>query len=152
MTRTLIVIALAMNACGGGSSSTEPSEPAPQQEQAAPPAPITTACLTVMNRERECADTFIPELVDLRVRLDQPPGIRQQDEEQGRAALVDQARAEYAGEGVDIAIEVNCNALARLAGEHQARWQSMLEECAAITDCNQFTECDIRITEARFTE
>jgi hypothetical protein len=150
MTRYLLIV-MVLSACGGSSSTETAAEP-PPAEEAAPPAPITVACVTVMNRERECADTFIPELVDLRVRLDQPPGIREQDETEGRDALVAQARSEYEGAGVDIAIEVNCNALARLGEEQQTRWRTMLAECAAITDCNQFTECDIRITEARFGE
>lgn len=106
--------------------------------------------MTVMNRERECADTFIPALVDLRVELDQPPGIAAQAASDGREAIVAQAQAEYEGAGTEIAIEVNCNALARLPEEQQARWNAMLEECAAITECGPFTECDIRITEARF--
>src|SRR5688500_6690327 len=65
-------------------------------------------CVKSFQRQRECTSTFIPALVDLRVKLDKPSGIAGIDKAEGRTALVEQAMKEWSEDSKDEAIQSNC--------------------------------------------
>ncbi|MBX3270479.1 MAG: hypothetical protein KF729_09475 [Sandaracinaceae bacterium] len=135
--------------CGGGASDDDASGDGTTSGDEAAATP-RDACLAMMRRERSCQQDFVPALVALRVRLDQPSGIAQTDAAEGRDALVAQARAEYEADATDEAFEANCAQMDELPAERAEGWTSMMRECLAASACGAFVECDMRFVEHRF--
>lgn len=137
----IAVLPLCSLACGAES----PAETAPLQapKAAASSGPdLAASCQTSMVRARECTDEYLPALVDLRVRLDQPAGIAQAAQSDGRDALLAQAREEWASDSTDQAIAATCERLAAsVPPEDRAQLASRVEACAAEASCADFVAC-----------
>lgn len=141
----------ALLGCGGGAAqgaTTSTDEETSGTESAMTPG---EACVATMERERSCQSDFIPALVGLRVRMNQPAGIADRDASEGRDALVAEASTEYARDASDEAIAANCGQMGQIPAEQAQAWTSMMRECLAASDCASFVECDIRFTETRFS-
>ncbi|MEZ4335600.1 MAG: hypothetical protein R3B82_03140 [Sandaracinaceae bacterium] len=147
MHRSVLGFVLSLASCGGAA--------APEAEPArAPVADSVTArdeCVAVMERTRGCADTYVPALLALRVRLDRPEGIAARFEEEGEAAMVALAREQFAADWSDEAIANNCDTLAARPAEEQERILAPERECMREPDCEAFTACDIANKERRWT-
>lgn len=129
------VLALLLVACGSSSNTKSTDVPPPVMKPAAARSGPST-CVAVFERQRECTDTFIPALVDLRVRLDVPAGIADVDRKDGRAALVSQAMEEWSHDSTDEAIAATCERMP--AG---ADMETKAQECLKKDACGPFVEC-----------
>jgi hypothetical protein len=129
-----------LTACEG---STDPTAPAPTTESTALAGEDATAiCTSVITRQRECSGTFVPALVDLRIRLDRPAGIAARGSGDGRAALVAAALDEWRADSTDQAIAATCSAVrgsakSRSIDHHLVR----AEDCLAQDSCDAFVSC-----------
>jgi hypothetical protein len=143
---------LVVCACGSGSrersaSSSSGSEDAPART----PAEARAECVAVMMRTRECEAPFVSALMDLRVRLDRPPGIRDRFAAEGEEAMLTIAREEFARDWSDEAIATNCDRLAARPVEEREAILETEGACLHAADCQAFVECDIANKERRWT-
>jgi hypothetical protein len=150
-----LALPFALAACGSGSSSTAPaSEPVRASDSPSPAiqsdgVSIHEQCVLGFQRMRACTDTYIPALVDLRVRLDQPPGVAAADAELGRDVLVARALEEWAADSTDASFETLCGQIVGGASqEDQARMADVAETCGATDSCEAFVECVMPAIEA----
>ena len=140
-------------ACGASepkSSPTAQEVPAPQVKPSAEKYEGFDTCVAVFRRQRECTDTFIPALVDARVRADKPAGIAAKDKEMGRDALVAGALEEWKSDSTDEAIDHTCTNLTNdeLAGAPELVQRA--ESCLAEKDCAAFSACAVDIVASRW--
>ena len=107
-------------------------------------------CVAAFRRQRECSDTFIPALVDARVRADVPAGIAAKDKEIGRDALVAGAFEEWKSDSTDAAIDQMCTKLTddELAGAPELVQQA--EACLAESECAAFSACAVDLVASRW--
>lgn len=94
-------------------------------------------CIATFERQRTCTEVFLPALVALRVRLDIPAGIAETDRKIGRAALLAEAREEWATDSPDPAIRSTCQRRASQADP----FMTETEACLASTTCADFVTC-----------
>jgi hypothetical protein len=109
------------------------------------------ACVAVMQRTRDCEEVYVPRLLALRVRLDQPSGIARRFEVEGRRAMLGLAHHQFAQDWSDEAISRTCTDLSQKALVEQERMIAPERECLQTTNCNAFTACDLAHKEARWT-
>ena len=131
---TSALLSLLAIACGGSSATRSTDVPPPVVAPAGDDGRST--CVAVFERQRECTDAFIPALVDLRVRLDVPPGIAETDRKDGRDALVAIALEEWSHDSTDEAIAQTCEKMP--ANEDL---KAKAKECLAKAGCGAFVEC-----------
>ena len=90
------------------------------------------ACQAVVAREAECTDAFIPMLVDARIKLDRPAGIRDGD----RGELIVAAKAEWLEDSKPAAVERTCSKK-KVAEATAAAYGKCLKQ----TTCDAFVKC-----------
>jgi hypothetical protein len=158
-----LVICGALASCVGHSGTPhanvpEPTPPAPASAAAAAaparPGAGTPAetCIAVMHRTRGCAEVYVPGLLALRVHLDQPPGIAERLETEGRDAMIELAHSQFSRDWSDEAISRNCKALSEKPAAVQERIVAPDRRCLEMTECSAFTRCDLAHKEKRWTE
>lgn len=104
-------------------------------------------CVHSFEKQRECTDSFLPALVDARVRLDKPAGIAAAEKESGRDALVAEAREEWKNDSTDAAISDTCaGMIAHGAGTPEM--SAAVGACLEKTSCADFVPCQIQIIES----
>lgn len=108
-------------------------------------------CVRVMRRTRQCEAVYVPGLLALRVRLDQPSGIAKRFEAKGRDAMLVVARTQFERDWSDEAIARNCTALSHKSAEEQERIIAPERRCLEADRCSTFTMCDLTHKEARWT-
>lgn len=146
----------ALASCSGASDAVYPDGPetsVPRVDSTARPNDSTPAqaCVAVMQRTRDCEDVYVPQLLALRVRLNQPPGIARRFEVEGRRAMLGLAHYEFARDWSDEAIARSCTDLSLKALAEQERIMAPERHCLESTDCNGFTACDLARKEMRWT-
>ena len=101
--KTLMSLAVLLAACGGPAAEEDSTAAGGETsgEETASAGSAHDVCVTAMTRERECQEAFLPALVALRVRLDQPAGIAERAESEGQEALMSEASTEYAADSTD---------------------------------------------------
>jgi hypothetical protein len=104
-----------------------------------------------MRRTRTCEATYVPGLLALRVRLDQPSGISARFQAKGRDAMLALARSQFESDWSDAAIARNCTALAEKPASEQERIVAPDRRCLEADRCSTFTACDLAHKEARWT-
>ena len=127
----LVPVALFAAACG------TTSDAAPAPKQAAAPTDHDT-CIAVMTKNRACTDDYIPALVDSRARADQPAGIRDAVAKD-RAAVITQAKAEWADDSKDPAIAAMCERMT--AQPLPQDLVAMARGCLAKDACGAYVAC-----------
>lgn len=120
-----------------------PLEPAAGAPPAAAKAPIAV-CTESFVKQRACTDTYIPALVDARVALDVPPGIRARGQGPGRAALVAAALEEWKEDSTDGAIAKTCQAMMAQKNAEEPVVTS-LSSCLGHQRCADFVPCEIQV-------
>jgi hypothetical protein len=156
MKTTLLMLTLIGGAgCLGSETNTREQPVQAEQALLAPAATTTTdeICRAFMQRQRACGETFIPALVDARVKADNPPGLAAHDNEIGRAALVREAFTEWANDSKDEAIDKLCDAMAQsisLAKDTELR--SSVSACLAQEGCDGFVACAVPLNLIRWRE
>jgi len=146
-----VIAAAALSGCT--TSRTCPAAPARPPATSGPVIDIRTTCAMELKRQLKCMDTFVPMIVDTRIRLDLPRGIAARGkDETGRAELIAIAKKEFV---VDKAPERH----KRICDGRQAVVEAMpperlkaltamgLDECLAEPDCQGFTKCQARVLE-----
>ncbi len=143
-------------ACGGASSDAPASARGPGSARVpgrAPesgPAPVHRAaelgplCRAHYAHEQACADDYLGALIDLRVELDQPPGIADEARAKGKPAMVELARVEFTRDTAPETVEAICSAMATKTPADQV--DHLFDEgthCAAMTDCKAFASCTV---------
>lgn len=108
-------------------------------------------CVAVMRRTRDCEAEYVPGLLALRVRLDQPSGIAARFARDGRDAMLQLAHSQFAEDWSDAAIARNCEALSEKSTEEQKRIITPEQQCLEAADCSAFTACDLARKEERWT-
>jgi hypothetical protein len=148
-----IALALSITAACGASEpkSAAPQEvPAPEVKPSAEKYEGYDTCVAAFRRQRECTDTYIPALVDARVRADKPAGIAAKDKEIGRDALVAAALEEWKTDSTDEAIDQMCT---RITNDEAAGAPELIERaqaCLAESDCAAFSACAVDIVSSRW--
>lgn len=118
------------------------STPAPAPAPAA--RPLAVQCEQHYARERACADAYLAELVRVRVEVDMPPGIADDDARDGRAATIAQARTDWEVDSQPAARTAICDALDDQVPA--ARVESLLAQgarCLAMATCDEFAACAV---------
>jgi hypothetical protein len=110
------------------------------------------ACVAVMHRTRECREEYVPGILALRIRLDQPPGIAERYEAEGESAMLELAHSQFSRDWSDEVIIRNCADLSRRPAAEQERIIASDRRCLETLDCSGFTACDLAHKEKRWTE
>jgi hypothetical protein len=150
-----IALSLTLTAACGAS---EPAATAPAAQEVRSPEVKASAekhegydtCVAAFRRQRECTDTYIPALVDARVRADKPAGIAAKDKEIGRDALVAAAFEEWKVDSTDEAIDQMCTNITSGETSGLPEMLQWAEACLAKTDCAGFSACAVDIVASRW--
>ena len=138
--RSISFLVLALAACGGSSSSSP--APATASKTAASAGDTQARCQAFFARARECSQAYIDNLVDLRIEVDNPPGIAAEAQGGGRDALVAKALEEWATDSQPENTARTCaDAIARMPPEHVEGMLAQSEQCMAPADCDAFGAC-----------
>jgi hypothetical protein len=124
-------------------------EPGAQDEAAGAtlaPEEAQALCVSSFQRQRDCSDTFLPALVDLRVRLDVPAGIAEADRTEGRAQLLATAQEEWRSDSTDQAIAERCAGMVQQGAG--AAMGGPMRSCLGASSCGEFVPCQLEIIEA----
>jgi hypothetical protein len=100
------------------------------------PERAIAACNALFEKEAGCTDQFIPMLVDTRIKLDVPKGIK----DGSRDELIAKAKEEWAVDSVDPKRGETCKAKAPGMPEElvaKAEACAQAKECAALVACVQ---------------
>lgn len=149
-----VFAAVASTACSASEASAPPPvAPAQSQSEArsANNPGAKAVCVDVFTRNRTCTAQYIPALVDLRAKYDQPPGIAA-EVAADRAKVITQANEEWAVDSTPQAIDATCTKIAAgLAPGDQADFGGV-QSCLAIADCTAYTTCVMPYFEKRFAK
>jgi hypothetical protein len=97
-------------------------------------------CVSVFQKQRSCTDQYIPALVDLRAKLDRPAGIAAKVKAD-RAGVIAPAKAEWANDSKDAAIDQTCTKISA-----DPDMVSAAQSCLAKTECGAFVSCIMPVT------
>jgi len=143
MKRPSIAIALfatVIAACGGS----EPAKKTDTTQKMSSGDDSHALCMSFFQRQRECTDVYIPALVAARVEADKPAGIAQEDQANGRDALVAKANEEWAQDSTDEAIGAMCDKI--MTSEPAQADIEQGRSCMAEQTCEAFVPCAIDLT------
>ncbi len=124
----------ALVACAGADA--QPSPAAPKPTTAATATSDHDLCVALMQHARTCTDQYIPALVAARAAADKPAGIKEEYAKDS-AAIVAQAKTEWASDSTDANLEAMCSRPLPHADEQR----TIAVECQAKTDCNELATC-----------
>jgi hypothetical protein len=144
------VLALLIPACGG-SAAPAPVGPDQAKTQPASTGDTKAVCVEVFTRNRTCTDQYIPALVDLRAKHDQPAGIAA-EVAADRAGVIAQAKTEWATDSLPEAIDATCTKIAASLGEADQATFGSMQACLSNQDCAAYTTCVMPYFEKRFTK
>jgi hypothetical protein len=141
MYRSLLSLALVLSplaACG----TTSDAAPAGPTAKAPPPGTSTDQelCVEVFTRNRACTDDFIPALVDVRAKLDKPPGMAA-SVRSDRDAVIAEAKREWAEDSKDEAIARNCRQITANMSEADREDGATSRGCLVQHSCDAYVAC-----------
>jgi hypothetical protein len=140
LSAVLVVFAAA---CGGADA---PAKSSTTAQPAAAATPRDT-CVSVLTRQRECSDVYLPALVDARIQHDKPAGIAARAEAEGRDTIIGLAPEEYVNDSTDAAIGATCDdAMTKLPPDQIDGLVQQANQCLAADACQAFTDCVIPMT------
>jgi len=140
-------------ACGASEPKSSPAAqdlPAPQVKPSAEKYDGYDTCVAAFRRQRECTDTYIPALVDARVRADKPAGIAAKDKEMGRDGLVAAALEEWKSDSTDEAIDQMCTNITNDEQDGAPELVERAKSCLAESECAAFSACAVDIVSSRW--
>lgn len=147
MTRLFALSLFVFTACASSKPEPKPTTPAadPAPAAAAPPAGGTAddmqaVCVQSFTRDRTCTAEYIPSLVDVRAKLDQPPGIAAQVK-QDRAGVIAKAQAEWAEDSKDEHIAAHCTQMTAHLPDAARALGDAVRGCLAKADCASYVAC-----------
>ncbi|MBV8762688.1 MAG: hypothetical protein JO257_35715 [Deltaproteobacteria bacterium] len=140
----VVVVPLAVAACGGSSPKPEPAKP-----PAHTTADFVPLCQRIFARKQTCADDYLPMLLDVRVELDKPPGIGDEVKAKGRDAVLAIAHTELASDTEPAKVTALCEGAAKQVSQGPPeRADQLLDQagrCDAAADCKAFSSCVVVI-------
>ena len=143
------VLALLIAACGGSQSAAPAEVGSSQAQPAAASGDAKATCVEIFTRNRTCTDQFIPALVDLRAKYDQPAGIAAEVAAH-RDDVIAQARTEWAADSQPAAIDATCT---KIAGSEADQAEiAAAQACLSNQDCTAYTACIMPHMEKRFAK
>jgi hypothetical protein len=151
MSRSIVLaplLALFLIPACGSSEAAAPPPVGPSQAQPASTGDAKALCVEVFTRNRTCTDQYIPALVDLRAKYDQPAGIAA-EVAANRAGVIAQAKTEWATDSLPEVIDATCTKITGSLGEAD---QAGVQACLANQDCAAYTACVMPYFEKRFTK
>ncbi|MEJ7601937.1 MAG: hypothetical protein WKG01_28840 [Kofleriaceae bacterium] len=127
------------------------TEAAPSQNTAsAKPAPASSdvhaLCVEMLTRNRTCTDDYLPALVDLRAKHDNPAGIAARVTTD-RAGVIAEARTEWQTDSTDEAIAAVCT---KAAPSTDPADVEPARACLAEATCGAYVACSMPLFEKRF--
>ncbi|MBL9019826.1 MAG: hypothetical protein JNL83_36920 [Myxococcales bacterium] len=135
----LLFAPLAIAACA--SSEAAPAKTDTTKTQASSvPGEAQQLCVETMTKNRTCTDEYIPALVDTRAKLDKPPGIAEKVKAD-RAAVIAQAKVEWAEDSKDENIARQCQAMTEHMTEDARPMMDALRACLAKDACGDYVPC-----------
>jgi hypothetical protein len=144
----LLSLTFVLAACASSPQATATSAPTPEAA-ADSNQDARDTCVASFERQRACTDEFIPALVDLRMKLDQPPGIAQGNREE----TITQARAEWANDSTDEAIAASCDKiLASMDPAQVDGAMAPMKDCLAASECAAFVSCEMPLLEGMMSK
>jgi hypothetical protein len=153
MSRSLVlvpVLALLIPACSA-SEAAAPPPVAPSKAQPAGSGDAKAVCVEVFTHNRTCTAQYIPALVDLRAKYDQPAGIAAEVAAH-RDGVIAQANEEWATDSLPAAIDATCTRLTANAGEGDLEAMGGIQACLSLQDCGAYTSCVMPYFEKRFAK
>jgi hypothetical protein len=148
MNRTLALVVVLLAGCGGGGSSASNDTTGTETSGDEASASGMDTCVAFFTRQRECREEFLPGLVALRVRLDQPPGIAARDAQE-HDALLAEAGTEFDSDSSDESIQANCEGI--MAEPDAAQAAEGFGACLQQAECSGFVPCDLAMLEHHMT-
>ena len=145
------LFALLLAPACGTSDAAAPAPAAPTQAQPASTGDAKATCVDVFTRARACTDHYIPALVDLRAKHDQPAGIAEEVAKH-RDKVIAQAKEEWAVDSTPEAIDAMCTKLTAGLGAEDRADLGGIQACLAKQDCAAYTACVMPYFEKRFTK
>jgi hypothetical protein len=150
--RPLRVLSIALFAAAALPGCTRSTGPDPAKPNAARAFDIRASCAAELKRTFECGDTFVPMIVDTRIKLDLPAGIAARGKDPaGRAELIATAHREFA---VDKAPDKHREICERrqaivdaMPPERLKAMQASMPICPTTADCQAFARCQQPILE-----
>ncbi len=139
---TALALMLVFVACGPSAPSKGTAGPGP----AATTADAKAGCIKLREKQRSCTADFIPALVDMRVKIDVPPGIAAAAKSEGRDALVKQAHEEWKKDSTDESIAAMCEKMPMPPNATPAQKEAATK-CLAMADCKAFVGCFLPVLE-----
>ncbi len=130
----LFSLAVAAAACGTTANADPKAKAAPTDHD---------VCVSVFQKQRSCTDQFIPALVDLRAKLDNPPGIAAKVKAD-RSAVITEAKKEWANDSKDAAIAQTCTKLVATPDKDMV---ATAQGCLAKSACDAFVSCIMPVIE-----
>ncbi len=135
MTKTLMTILISVVAACGGSKK-------PDGTTTGTPVPTSAGdskatCVEVMTKNRECTSDFIPALVDIRAKYNNPEGIADAVKAD-RDKVISQALAEWATDSKDEGIASTCEKMAPATTDADA---ATAKGCVATAECAAYVAC-----------
>jgi hypothetical protein len=140
---TLLALSLTLAACGPSTSNPKGST---GLAPAVAAADAKAGCVKLREKQRSCTADFIPALVDMRVKIDLPPGIAAAARTDGRDALVAKAHEEWKNDSTDASIAAMCEKMPMPPGVTPAQ-RAAVAKCLSAPDCKAFVGCFLPILE-----
>jgi hypothetical protein len=137
MSKTLMMILFAVAACGGKKPETTSTTTQPMSGSNTSASGGEAVCVETMTRSRTCTTEFIPALVDLRAKHNNPEGIADAVKAD-RNAVISQALTEWATDSKDEAIARKCPQMASAMPDADV---AAAKDCLAVADCAGFVAC-----------
>lgn len=153
MSKTLfsILISLApfaIAACGGKKPETTSTTTQPTSGTPTTASGAEAVCIEVMTKSRTCTTEFIPALVDVRAKHNNPEGIADAVKAD-RNAVISQAMTEWAVDSKDDAIARTCPQMANAMPDADV---ATSQGCLAQAECGAFVACVMPQIEKRFAK
>lgn len=104
---------------------------------------VQALCTSNLERQRQCTDTFLPALVELRISLDKPAGIAETAREEGREVLIATAHEEWKEDSTDAAISRTCAQVA--SHPEAAKMTGPMRDCLDRASCEDYVPCAVEL-------
>ena len=138
------IVAAALWGCT--TSRTCPAPPARPTTASAPAMDIRATCALELKRELTCKQSFVPMIVDTRIKLDVPRGIAARGKDQaGREELIAIAHREFAVDRAPAKHRTICDGRQAMVDamppERLQQLKTVAGDCLAAADCEGYTRC-----------
>ena len=141
------LVPLTVAACGGKKPETSTTTQ-PTSGSATSAAGAEAVCVEVMTKNRTCTTEFIPALVDVRAKYNNPEGIADAVKAD-RNAVISQALTEWAVDSKDDAIARKCPEMANAMQDADV---AASKGCLDQAECGAYVACIMPQFEKRFAK